>query len=385
MKKLVLILIIVFPFFCFSQDGVSINTTGNPADNSAILDVSATGRGLLIPRMTTANRPVNPVESLLIYNTDTQCFEAYNATTSQWVNIACLGCTVPAAPDAGTNVPSATHIVWNWNTVSGATGYKWSTTNDYSTATATSPAGTTSCTQESLTCNTSYTLYVWAFNSCGNSSATALTQTTLACGPCSGVATVTDKDGNVYNAVIIGTQCWLKENLKTTKYNDNTAIPNVTDNAAWTGLGTGAYSWYNNDYNTYGSTYGALYNWYAGNTAKLCPTGWHVPTDAEWTTLTDNLGGESVAGGKMKESGTAHWNSPNTDADNSSGFTVLPGGYRGYGNGLFYALGNNANFWTATGFNGVGAWDRYLGYDNANVGRSVSYKTTGVSARCLKD
>jgi len=123
---------------------------------------------------------------------------------------------------------------------------------------------------------------------------------------------VTDIDGNVYDTVKIGTQIWIIENLKTTKYNDGTSIPMVTDSAAWINLTTPGYCWHKNTSASYKNTYGALYNWYAVNTGKLAPKGWHVPSDAEWTTLITYLGGDSIAGGKMKETGMSHWFSPNT-------------------------------------------------------------------------
>ncbi|MCB9001260.1 MAG: fibrobacter succinogenes major paralogous domain-containing protein [Bacteroidales bacterium] len=160
--------------------------------------------------------------------------------------------------------------------------------------------------------------------------------------------TVTDIDGNTYITVTIGNQVWMAENLKTTHYNDGTAIPNVTDGNEWAALTTGAYCWYSNA-TAYKDTYGALYNWYAVNTGKLAPTGWHVATDAEWTTLTTYLGGESVAGGKLKETDTTHWASPNTGATNETGFTALPGGYRGRG-GAFGGIGGYGYWWSATEF-----------------------------------
>ena len=120
----------------------------------------------------------------------------------------------------------------------------------------------------------------------------------------------------------------MAENLKTTKYRDGTSIPLVTENTAWLNLTTPGYCWYNNDAAHYKSTYGALYNWYVLNAGSngwknVCPTGWHVPTDAEWTTLTTYLGGESIAGGKLKETGTSHWLSPNTVATNETGLHTL--------------------------------------------------------------
>lgn len=134
-------------------------------------------------------------------------------------------------------------------------------------------------------------------------------------------------DGDVYRTDTIGSQVWMVENLKTTKYNDGSSIPNVTDNTTWNGLNTGAYCWYNSDISNK-KPYGALYNWYTLNTGKLAPYGWHVPTDVEWESLIDHLGGESVAGGKLKESGTTHWQTPNIGATNESGFTAVPGGFR---------------------------------------------------------
>ena len=150
--------------------------------------------------------------------------------------------------------------------------------------------------------------------------------------------TLKDIEGNVYPAVIIGTQVWMAENLKTTKYNDGMAIPLVSDNNAWEALKTPGYCWYNNDAAANKNRFGALYNWYTVNTKKLCPAGWHVPNDKEWTTLRTYLGGEEIAGGKLKETGTTHWTSPNTDATNQTGFTALPGGGR-RSNGEFFGLG----------------------------------------------
>jgi len=194
---------------------------------------------------------------------------------------------------------------------------------------------------------------------------------------------VEDIDGNRYNTVKIGSQIWMTENLKTTKYNDGTAIPLVTDNAAWVNLTTPGYCWYNNDYTTYGAVYGALYNWYAVKTGALCPEGWHVPLEEEWTTLTTFLGGESVAGGMMKETGTAHWISPNTGATNESGFTGLPGGYRSHGGG-FYSIGVYGNWWSPGDHSAYLAFYLYLS-PSTNVHWSVDNKESGFSVRCLRD
>ena len=137
--------------------------------------------------------------------------------------------------------------------------------------------------------------------------------------------TVTDIDGNVYKTIVIGTQTWMAENLKVTNYNDSNSIPLVMDNSEWVALRKDAFCWYNNSEDTYKKVYGALYNAYTVSEGKLCPAGWHVPSVTEWETLCTYLGGDTVAGGKLKS--TIVWNSPNTGADNSSGFTALPGGY----------------------------------------------------------
>jgi uncharacterized protein (TIGR02145 family) len=198
-------------------------------------------------------------------------------------------------------------------------------------------------------------------------------------------STVTDVEGNVYNTVQIGSQCWMKQNLKTTKYRNGTSITYPgSNNTTWQNNTTGAYAWYNNNIANK-NTYGALYNWYAvANTNNLCPTGWHVPTNAQWTVLTTYLGGESVAAGKMKETGTSHWNSPNTGATNSSGFTALPGGYRDYG-GTFYGVGSTGSWWSATEYGTYSAWNRYLYYDFSGVYRSYPNKVDGFSVRCVRD
>jgi len=196
-----------------------------------------------------------------------------------------------------------------------------------------------------------------------------------------------DQDGNFFSTVTIGTQVWMAENLKTTKYNDNTNIPLVTDGTTWKTLITPGYCWYNNDATTYKSTYGALYNWYAVNTAKLCPTGWHVPSEAEWTTLTDYLGGQNLAGFKLKETGTTHWEAPNTGATNETGFTALPGGYRSSSidnNGAFYYILTNGFWWSSKEFPTSNAWNRYVSSYDSYFYSGDRAKQYGISVRCVK-
>ena len=199
-----------------------------------------------------------------------------------------------------------------------------------------------------------------------------------------GIDSISDIDDNYYRIMKIGTQYWMAENLKTTSYNDGTVIPLVTNGATWDTQTTGAYCYYNNDSTTYAATYGKLYNWYAINTKNVCPTGWHVPTDGEWKTLTDALGGAGVAGGKMKEAGLAHWKSPNTGATNESGFAGLPGGYR-YSNGSFFSIGSYGIWWSSTEFNTTYAWYRDLVNYDGLVNRNNVSKGSGFSVRCLRD
>ena len=200
-----------------------------------------------------------------------------------------------------------------------------------------------------------------------------------------GKYSVTDVDGNSYATVQIGTQCWTQSNLWVSKYRNGDNITNITDNTQWSQTNTsstGAWCNYSNTASN-GTTYGKLYNWYAVNDSRgLCPTGWHVPTDAEWTTLTTFLGGTSVAGGAMKS--TTGWNAPNTGATNSSGFIGLPGGSRGFDYG-FGGLGNRAYLWSSSNSGSGYAWGRGLYYLNGGVNRNGYDSRNGFSVRCVRD
>jgi uncharacterized protein (TIGR02145 family) len=237
-----------------------------------------------------------------------------------------------------------------------------------------------------LTPGTTYHVRAYATNNAGTAYGSDLTFTVP--------QWLTDVDGNIYKTVQIGTQVWMAENLKTTKYSDNTTISPVTDNTAWAALITPGYCWYNNDAATNKVTYGALYNWYtvdpASNGGKnVCPTGWHVPSDPEWTTLTSFLGGESAAGDKLKEIGTTHWKSPNTGT-NETGFTALPGGSRDY-DGIFgginnlFILQNYCGWWSSSEYSTTGAWSRSMYYNDKNLYVAFDLKKDGFSIRCLKN
>lgn len=187
----------------------------------------------------------------------------------------------------------------------------------------------------------------------------------------------------------IGTQVWMTKNLNVSHYRNGDRIPQVNDPDKWAALTTGAWCWYNND-SANCSIYGKLYNWYAVHDPRgLAPNGWHIPSDAEWTTLTDYLGGESVAGGKMKstgtiEAGTGLWHAPNTDATNSSGFTGLPGASRGI-DGWFDGIGTFGHWWSSSEFNTNQVWRRSLFSGNGNIYREYVLKPAGFSVRCLRD
>jgi uncharacterized protein (TIGR02145 family) len=197
--------------------------------------------------------------------------------------------------------------------------------------------------------------------------------------------TITDYDGNVYSIVEIGTQTWMVENLKVTHYRNGKPIDNVIDNNDWTTLTSGAFCWYNNEISNK-NTYGALYNWFALNDSRnIAPDGWHVPTDADWTTLTTFLGGENEAGGKMKEIGTTHWVTPNTGANNISGFSAIASGERDFYNGTFYNLGYSGTWWSSNEIYFSNALFRNLFYTFSYIFPSNQDKKSGYSVRCVKD
>jgi uncharacterized protein (TIGR02145 family) len=213
---------------------------------------------------------------------------------------------------------------------------------------------------------------------------------------------VTDIDGNTYQSVVIGNQEWMNENLKTTKFNDGTEIPNVTDDFAWSVLSTAAFCWYDNSQSNK-NIYGALYNWYTVQSGKLCPPGWHVPADEEWTTLENylayngyNFDGSIGSNGYAKSLATdsgwspsettgAPGNSDYPEKRNSTGFSALPGGVRDANVSMFGSIGNFAIWWSATEDGPTTAWDRGVDYRYSSLGRGNVNKSSGFSVRCVKD
>jgi uncharacterized protein (TIGR02145 family) len=301
-------------------------------------------------------------------------------------SIRCLqgeGILLPAvATNAATNITYSTATSGGNVTSDGgasvtARGACWSTSQNPTVADnhTDDGIGTGSFTSSltGLSSNTTYYVRAYATNSSGTAYGSQVNFTT-------DPATITDADGNVYNVIRIGTQLWIKENLKTTKFNDNSTIPSVTLNSAWASLITPGRTWYaNNGY--YGDIYGGLYNWYAVNTGILCPIGWHVPSSDEEATLINYLGGGSIAGGKLKETGTTHWTGPNTGATNETGFTALPGGYRS-NDGTFVNIEGHGYWWSSNYPVGYG-WAMH--YNSSSVVSDVFGSTYGLSIRCLRD
>ena len=194
--------------------------------------------------------------------------------------------------------------------------------------------------------------------------------------------TVADVEGNSYGTVILGNQTWMTENLRTTSYNDNTAIPLFRSNDVWTRLISPAYCWYDNDSLANKPVYGALYNWYAVSTGKLCPTGWRVPINNDWLNLANYLGGAYLAGDKLKEEGGSHWVNFSTASTNVSGFTARPGG--GRINGNFVYEGFAGAWWTSTEYDAGNAWCIELDDDVVELLSGAVGKSYGFSVRCIK-
>ena len=260
-------------------------------------------------------------------------------------------------------------------------GICWNTSSNPTTknskATTTAGTGNFSVAMSGLTMGTKYYARCYATNKTGTSYGNELTFTTL----------LEDYDGNTYHTITIGNQVWMAENLKVTKYRNGNAISSASDPTAWSSLTAGTYCNYSNS-STNKTTYGTLYNWYAVNDARvIAPTGWHVPTQAEWTTLINYLGNASIAGDILKETGNTHWSGTYTAATNASGFTALPGGYVGQQNNVygFYGIGTDGYWWTATEVDSNTASSWSLNNNSPLAVPSNTAKQYGFSIRCVKD
>jgi len=294
--------------------------------------------------------------------------------------------TIPISNIAAFTAVSGGNITYDGGGIITARGVCWSTTpepdlNDSFTSEVTGSASFPS-TMTNLAPATTYYVRAYAKNSAWTVYGDQKTFTTK----------LADADGNLYNTIKIGTQLWMTENLRATKLNDNTPIPEVTDNTLWIGSSVPAYSWYNNDI-VYKPTYGALYNWYAVNSGKLCPTGWHVPTDDEFSILEQSLGMSAdqltIWGWRGTDQGTQLKNTTGWETEgngtNSSGFSALPGGYRFGATGDFYLLTTITYWWTATEHDADRGWYRRLDSSSPAVYRASTSKKGGKYIRCIKN
>jgi uncharacterized protein (TIGR02145 family) len=260
-----------------------------------------------------------------------------------------------------------------WSTLPTPTISGWHTTDGAGT-------GAFSSAMTSLASNTRYYVRAYATNADGTAYGDTVSFTTSF----DSAAVLTDIDGNQYHSVRIGTQIWLVENLRVTRYLDGTPINNITDPAAWYRHKSEAYADYDNDPDN-SITYGRLYNFYASvQDRQYVPKGWHIPTDGEWQTLVDYLGGDAVAGGKLKDASGRFWKSPNVGATNESGFTALPSGRRHY-DGSFIGKGISTIFWSSGANHSNTAWDRAVTFDYQGVYYDNDDKRCGLAVRCIKD
>ncbi len=298
--------------------------------------------------------------------------------------------TLPVLNVTASSAISGGYISDNGGTAVTQRGVVWSTSQSPTTANNYSNDGSGSGSFTSnltgLNANTTYFVRAYATNSAGTVYGNEFSFTTIGGGgivstPGEGVTF----DGYSYSSIVLGNgQEWMAENLRTTIYSNGDPIPNVVDITEWSNLSTGAWVHYNND-NQYEDPYGKLYNWYTVDDPRnICPSGWHVPTDMEWSSLMNYLGGESSAGGKMKSMGTQYWDSPNGGATNESGFSGLPGGNR-WVNEPFNGIGFVGTWWSSTEAFTYRAWIYTLNANDAGLNRNYLNKPFGYSVRCLRD
>jgi uncharacterized protein (TIGR02145 family) len=327
------------------------------------------------------------------YGLTVRCIKSPDATEKPKLTTKAVGSVAFSSADSGGDISSGLLVQ--------ARGVVWSTNPNpdisLSTKTLNGPGyGTFSANLTRLLPNTTYYVRAYATNSAGtaygNEVVFKTTNTSIGF-PCSGTPTVKDIDGNIYNTTPIGTQCWMRENLRTTKYRDGTIIPIDSSGGeygnkigeTWSNRTSGARTINRNNFDNL-TSFGYLYNWYSVNDSKgLCPVGWSVPSDEDWTKLTNFLGYE--AGGKMKTIGTSYWKHPNIGATDEVNFSALPGGYRSSG-GDFYNIGFAGNWWSSTSIDSNRAWSRWLYNDSSELRRysiCVGYKKSGYSVRCIRN
>jgi uncharacterized protein (TIGR02145 family) len=358
--------------------GVCWSTTPNPTISDSKTD-DGTGSGSF-PSSVTGLTPETTYH-LRAYATNS-AGTAYGADVQFTTTLCILVFTVQVSSITTSTAASGGNITSNCGATITVRGICWSKTPNPtisdSYTTEGSGTGSFATNLTGLSTGTIYFVRAYATTDLGTYYGNQFTFVTL--------TTITDSDGNVYAVIRIGDQFWMRENLKTVNLNDGTPITHVTDSSLWNLYLTPEYCYYNNDKATYNGTYGALYNWYAVQSGRLCPTGWHVPTRDEWTSLITYLGGEDVAGWKLKEAGTNHWTSPNV-ASNESGFTALPGGvrhnitsYSTFGN-----IGLYGYWWSSNQYNGSFYYDLMLYNYGTNGSIGTQVITDGLSVRCIKD
>lgn len=294
-------------------------------------------------------------------------------TTIEVSNISYVSasCGGNISSDGGDNI-TARGVCWGTNDSP--------TIADNKTADGTGNGGFTSAVT-GLIANTTYYIRAYATNSVGTGYGNVVSFKTLID---TTIYTVTDIDGNVYHTVTIGSQVWMVENLKVSRYRNGDPIPNITDAVTWSSLSTGAYCDYLNQPDS-SAIYGKLYNFYAGTDPRnICPIGWHLPTKAEFETLISYLGGGSLAGGKLKEAGYIHWQEPNVGATNETGFTFLPAGYR-KNTGTYFNLKIGSALYSSTTMGSTNSWVMATGYNHSSAGLNQVSRLCGYSIRCIKD
>ena len=320
--------------------------------------LSAVGSGVAAPKTSnTGDTTATACVSFVWYGTT---YTSSVTPTHTFTNVSGCDSVVTLHLTINPNLPASVSITSTGNTICAGTSVTF-------TATPTNGGA--------------YPIYQWKLNgnNVGTNSTTYINSSLVNADVVSVAMTSND-----VSTVAIGSKFWTNKNLDVATYRNGDSIPKITVAATWASINYGAYCYYNNDSATYAALYGKLYNWYAVNDSRgLAPTGWHVPTDADWTTLTTTLGGLSVAGGKMKEAGTTHWQYPNMGADNSSGFTGLPGGYRD--NGPFANIGTYGYWWSSTEVDATNARNRDLFSGSSDLNIAANNKTFGFSVRCMKD
>ncbi len=355
--------------------GVCWSTTNNPTKSLSTKTSNGTGTGVFTSSIT--GLTPNTTYFVRSYATNSGG-TAYGSEVSFQTATTPTLTTTSASDVASTTATCGGNITSDGRATVTSRGVCWSTSpsptiNDNKTSDGTG-TGVFTSSITILFFSTTYYVRAYATNSVGTAYGDEQTLTTTM---------TTDIDGNFYSAIKIGTQTWMGENLKTTKYRTGESISKPTTTTNWSNATFGAWCDYNSD-TANGLKYGHLYNWYAvADTRNIAPEGWHVPTDAEWTTLTTYLGGEALAGGKLKEAGTANWGSPNTDATNESGFTALPGGFRSSSTGAYGSQGLSGLWWSSSESGTGGARNRDMGYNYGNVNRGDGSKSDGISIRCI--